>query len=310
MSIFSSFNNLAGDIVKGTINVVNTVSTVNRVTRDLNTVATSFSNLGSGRGNNLQNVANALGAVDSLINRGGSSSGVGSAIRMASNALQGLGYGAAPQFDNFIRAIIRDDYTTVDALDWRVKITAPGDLLDGEIMAPIVSTDNSMLFPFTPTVILGSSANYNAVHPVHTNHPFYAYENSQTDNITITGEFFSENQADAKYWIACLHFLRTMTKMYYGESDSVGNPPPVCRLNGYGKHVFNNIPVLITNFTTDMPADVDYIECTVGGQTTYVPTQSIFTVTVIPNYARSATSQFSLEKFARGDFVNRDQGFI
>ena len=189
MSIFSSFNNLAGDIVKGTINVVNTVSTVNRVTRDLNTVATSFSNLGSGRGNNIQNVANALGAVDSLINRGGSSSGVGSAIRMATNAVQGLGYGAAPQFDNFIRAIIRDDYTTVDALDWRVKITAPGDLLDGEIMAPIVRTDNSMLFPFTPTVILGSSANYNAVHPVHTNHPFYAYENSQTDNITITGEF-------------------------------------------------------------------------------------------------------------------------
>lgn len=310
MSIFTSFNNLAGNIVGGISKVKQTVQTVNRVTSELNTVANSFSNLGSGKGRVIDNVANALGAVDSLINRGGSASGVGSSIRMASNALQGLGYGAAPQGQQFTRAIIRDDYTSIDALDWRVKISAPSDLLQGETLAPIVQTENSMLFPFTPTVILGSTANYSAVHPVHTNHPFYAYENSQVDNITITGEFFSENQADAKYWLACLHFLRTMTKMYYGKSDAVGNPPPICRLNGYGKHVFNNIPILITNFTTDMPADVDYIECTVGNQTAYVPTQSIFTVTVVPNYARAAHSQFSLEKFAKGEFINTDEGFI
>ena len=84
--------------------------------------------------------------------------------------------------------------------------------------------------------------------------------------------------------------------MFYGQSEDQGNPPPVCRLNGYGKHVFNNVPVLITNFTTDMPADVDYIECNVNGNVDYVPTQSIFTVTVVPNYARSAHSKFSLQR--------------
>jgi len=90
----------------------------------------------------------------------------------------------------------------------------------------------------------------------------------------------------------------------------IGNPPPVCRLNGYGKHVFNNVPILVTNFTTDMPADVDYIECDIGGEVTYVPTQSIITVTVVPNYARTAHSRFSLEAFARGDFIPTDEGFI
>lgn len=309
MSIFNSFTNLAGNIIGS--NIVQTSQSLSRVTSSLDTAVTAFRNISSGRGNTLGNVANALGAVDTLINgRSGSLSQVGSAIRMAGNILQGVSYGASPEGKSFTRAIIRDDYTTVDAIDWRVKIQAPSELIQGEVLRPISNTGNSLIFPFTPTVIIGSSANYASVHPTHTNHPFYAYENSQIDNLTLTGEFFSENDDDAKYWVACLHFLRTVTKMYYGQSNDLGNPPPVCRLNGYGKHVFNNVPILVTNFTTDMPADVDYIECDIDGEVTYVPTQSIITVTVVPNYARTAHSRFSLEKFARGDFITTDEGFI
>jgi len=308
-SIFESFNNLTGNLVGG--NPIQTAQNVSRFTQNISSAVTSFSNLSSGRGNRVDNVRSGLNAVSNLITAaGGGSSGVGKAIRMANNAIQGVGYGAAPEQRSFSRAIIRDTYSTVDAEDWRVKITAPTDLVQGEVLAPIVDTGNSMIFPFTPTIILGSSANYSNVQPVHTNHPFYVYESSQTDQITITGEFFSENANDAKYWVACLHFLRTMTKMFYGQSEDQGNPPPVCRLNGYGKHVFNNVPVLITNFTTDMPADVDYIECNVNGNVDYVPTQSIFTVTVVPNYARSAHSKFSLQSFARGDSLQTNEGFI
>ena len=123
-----------------------------------------------------------------------------------------------------------------------------------------------MIFPFNPTVLLSHSANYSQIQPTHTNYPYNAYENSQVDAITITGEFYQENENDAKYWIACLHFLRTATKMFYGNSNPLGNPPVVCRLNGYGKHILNNMPVVITNFTTDLPVDVDYIQCTVMAQ--------------------------------------------
>ena len=75
-----------------------------------------------------------------------------------------------------------------------------------------------MIFPFNPTVLLSHSANYSQIQPTHTNYAYNAYENSQVDAITITGEFYQENEDDAKYWIACLHFLRSATKMFYGNS--------------------------------------------------------------------------------------------
>ena len=206
--------------------------------------------------------------------------------------------------------------------DWRVSISVP-DLLSGEgskedILAPLRlasenpawGTGNRMIFPFNPTVLLSHSANYSQLQPTHTNYAYNAYESSQVDAITITGEFYQENELDARYWLACLHFLRSATKMFYGDSNPLGNPPVVCRLNGYGKHVLNNIPVVITNFTTDLPVDVDYIEANVNGQPNYVPTQSSITVTLQPQYARRSQSGFSLNDFAAGKHAGGNEGFV
>jgi len=217
------------------------------------------------------------------------------------------------------RAIISSNNTVSDASDWRVSISVPDVLLtEGDILAPLressgssaFNTGNRMIFPFNPTVILSHSANYSQVQPTHTNYPYNAYESSQVDAITITGEFYQENENDARYWIACLHFLRSATKMFYGGSDPLGNPPVVCRLNGYGKHVLNNMPVVITNFTTDLPVDVDYIQCTVNGLPNYVPTQSSITVTLQPQYARRSQSGFSLNQYAGGGHINGPEGFV
>jgi len=217
------------------------------------------------------------------------------------------------------RAIISSNNTVSDASDWRVSISVPDVLLtEGDILAPLressgssaFNTGNRMIFPFNPTVILSHSANYSQVQPTHTNYPYNAYESSQVDAITITGEFYQENENDARYWIACLHFLRSATKMFYGGSDPLGNPPVVCRLNGYGKHVLNNMPVVITNFTTDLPVDVDYIQCTVNGLPNYVPTQSSITVTLQPQYARRSQSGFSLNQYAAGGHINGPEGFV
>lgn len=298
--MINGFNQLLNAAVSGATGAV-----VSKVFTGLGVDIEKIANQSTGSSSDSTNAL-----INALLASGAGSTGIGAALRMIQNLQQGLGYGAAPEETTFTKAIVKDDYTTSDTKDWRIKITGPPELMTGQILQPIVNTQNSMLFPFTPTVILGSTANYSNISPVHTNHPFYAYENSQVQDITITGEFFSENETDAKYWVACLHFLRTMTKMYYGKSDNLGSPPPVCRLNGYGKHVFNDIPVLISNFTTDMPADVDYIQCDIDNETTFVPTQSIITVTLIPNYARSTQSQFSLEKFAKGDFINTGEGFV
>jgi|TARA_B110000483_G_scaffold202061_1_gene243467 hypothetical protein len=231
------------------------------------------------------------------------------------------GFGSSINNRTISRAVISDSIynSTTAPGDWRVSLTVPDIILDqGDILAPLRSdngsgvwnTGNKMVFPFNPTVLLSHSANYSQVQPTHTNYAYNAYESSQVDAITITGEFYQENENDAKYWIACLHFLRSATKMFYGESTPLGNPPVVCRLNGYGKHVLNNMPVVITNFTTDLPVDVDYIQCKINGLPNYVPTQSAITVTLQPQYARRSQSGFSLNQYAAGGHIGGDEGFV
>ena len=90
--------------------------------------------------------------------------------------------------------------------------------------------------------------------------------------------------------MACLHYLRTMTKMDYGL-NSTGSPPPIAKLNGYGDYIFNNVPVVIANFTVDLPADVDYIATAlegadIEGATSWVPTNSQISVTLKPTFSR------------------------
>jgi|TARA_B110000908_G_scaffold24513_1_gene28098 hypothetical protein len=260
------------------------------------------------------------GAIGDTINQ--KLGGLGPLGKLAANFLnQTGGFGGSNRNRTISRAIIAADNSTSDPDDWRVSISVPDPLLsEGDILAPLRSetngnpafnTGNRMIFPFNPTVLLSHSANYAAIAPTHTNYHYNAYENSQVDAITLTGEFYQENADDALYWIACLHFLRCATKMFYGNSTPLGNPPIVCRLNGYGKHVLNNIPVVITNFTTDLPVDVDYISCTMAdGRVNYVPTQSNITVTLQPQYARRSVSGFSLNEFAAGTHVGGPEGFV
>jgi len=234
---------------------------------------------------------------------------VGTANRMAQNADQGVGPDATPQTKSLVTARVGENAREDEIHDWRVSLSVPKQIAEASVLQPLTEA-GKLIFPFNPTILLGHSASYAAVQPTHTNHPFYAYENSIIDNITITGEFVQESERDAKYWVAALHYLRTMTKMFYGNSVPLGNPPLIARLNGYGPHVLNNIPVVITNFTTDMPQDVDYIECEVNGEINYVPMQGIFTVTCQPQYARRSHARFSLNEYANGQHIGSPEGWV
>jgi hypothetical protein len=163
--------------------------------------------------------------------------------------------------------------------------------------------------------------------PLHTNYPYYAYENSRVDQITITADMFVQNEAEAKYWIAMVHFFKTVTKMNYGGTDQDrGLPPPVCRLNGYGDYTFNNVPVIVTNFQFDLKKDVDYISTGLGGGApagvpdavgggrqgvAWAPAESLITVGLMPQYSRSKQADFNLKQFVKGEhtLAGKD-GFI
>ena len=237
--------------------------------------------------------------------------------------------------------------------DWAVKLTLArqtySDLFgSSSILAGLTSADNGMRFPTTPFINLQNTANYNPIGLMHNNYPYQAYQNSQVAQITISGDFPVQDQASGLRWLSTVHFLRTITKMYYGGELNTGNPPPVARLNGYGDHVFRNVPCVVTDFTVEFRQNVDYISISVptGGATSEpssftdadvnresfrgggasqlradplqavqsgpinkVPTDSLITVSVIPVYSRNKISnQFNLKSFANGDLTN--QGFI
>lgn len=206
--------------------------------------------------------------------------------------------------------------------DWRVKLSLPtGSFATSELLYPLTVT-NGLVFPYTPQITLSHQASYQSTAPVHNNYPFLSYENSKVENITITGDFFCEDATEAQYWVAAVHYLRSVTKMKFGADADAGAPPPVVKLNGYGDYVFKNVPVVVTNFQMDLPKDVDYIATGLGrtqardkaamtgnaganaGQgVAWAPVKSTFTVTLQPLYSREQQRNFSLDKFVKGDYV-------
>ena len=229
--------------------------------------------------------------------------------------------------------------------DWAVKVTVSdavfNDLMaDAPVFPDSFKKTKGIRFPVTPFINMSHSAAYDARSVIHNNYPYYAYQNSQVDQMTIAGSFPVQNKNDGLNWIASLHFLRTVTKMYYGGGKNQGNPPPVCRLNGYGDLVYKDVPVVITNFTVELREQVDYIGIDVptggrpdaiaealngtvdpgltadagflqgsnvtrpvesSGSTNYVPTDSLISITLVPVYSRNKISnEFNLKDFASG----------
>ena len=231
--------------------------------------------------------------------------------------------------------------------DFRVKVTLPAESSlnqtffggsrqqflnnrgksNNQLLAPLAE-EGGVTFPLTPSIIIQHAASYNAMAVTHNNYPFYAYSSSEVPSFTITGEFPVQNYEDAQYWVAMLHFFRSVTKMFFGGDDALkGNPPPILQLSGYGNHVFNNVPVVVTNFNVDMRADVDYI-CTTqntrvneGGinllalyndlnpglvsnpnsNSTWAPALSTVTLQLQPIYSRESVKKFNMRDFVNGN---------
>ena len=196
--------------------------------------------------------------------------------------------------------------------DWRVKLSIPDvwlTSLDDAIWAPLIETDQCFIFPYTPTMMIDYQVGYSPTKPIHSNYPFYAYQNSEPSKLQITSDFTVETEEEGKYWISAQHYLKSITKMAYGNNDTIstGAPPPIVKLNGYGNHMFKDVPVVIQNFNTDLANDVDYMLIKdFGGDSkgTYVPVKSTVSVGVQMVHSRQKIRTFSLEKFIQGDYVN------
>lgn len=238
--------------------------------------------------------------------------------KLASNfRAAGIPAGAEPNYN--YAPVSAEFSSSPETRDWRVKIDCPIIYDQNIIFTPLAKT-MGMIFPYLPQITMSHTANYQQMDIVHTNYPFYAYKNSQVDEITITGKFTVQNQEEARYWLGCMHFLRTVTKMYFGQGPNLGNPPPICILNGYGDFVFNKVSCVVKNFSVQLGEDVDYIATNLGvtagtesgPNLSFVPTLSTITVTLLPVYSRDRIKSFNLDAFAKGQLVigSDGQGFI
>lgn len=155
--------------------------------------------------------------------------------------------------------------------DWRVRLSlSPGaDYLykvpNGQagILNPLQETDG-VIFPYTPTINVNYTASYDATNLTHSNYKIYQYQSSSVDSISIACDFTAQDTYEANYLLAVIHFFRSLTKMFYGQDENPkpGTPPPLVYLFGLGAFQFEAHPLVITNFSYNLPADVDYIRAT------------------------------------------------
>jgi len=218
--------------------------------------------------------------------------------------------------------------------------TILGDPTDCDnLLHPLIAT-KGMIFPYTPMVNFGGTANYGNWHFTHSNYQQYQYQNSMPSEIQISGTFTAQTNEEARYLLAALTFLRASTMIDFGSAavrrGTAGTPPPVLRFNYLGAHMFNNVPVVLQTFNYVLEDTVDYIEVmlpgtnnniqstgafqkvagAVGGlleitndRRTYLPTKMTVTcmLMVQPN-PRKTRDEFDLDKFKTGALINK--GFI
>lgn len=246
--------------------------------------------------------------------------------------------GASPKIDTKVT------FSGQKQEDWRVRVSVGDnsnvlykDPTPGNLLYPLIAT-NGVIFPYTPKIDIVYQTNYTDQDIVHTNYSYYAYNKSSVSSITINAEFTAQTPEEAKYVLAVIHFFRSAGKMFSGTDQRLaGNPPPMLFLNGYGDHYFPNVPCVLTQFSHSMPDDVDYITAptvnlkdwrdaqsqeaglgakpnSMGAATfrTKIPVISTMTIMLQPVYSRKKVSEFSLETFARGGYLEggKKRGYI
>lgn len=155
--------------------------------------------------------------------------------------------------------------TPAEEDDWRVRISLSPEAFyfykngtSNNIQSPLLET-SGIIWPYTPQITVSHSAEYTTTALTHSNYPAIFYNHSVVNDITIAGDFTVQSIKEGQYLLAAIYFLRSCTKMFFGQGANAGNPPPIVFLDGYGSHYFPHVPCVVTTFQHTMPSDADYI---------------------------------------------------
>jgi hypothetical protein len=194
----------------------------------------------------------------------------------------------------------------ISAIKNRVYLKIPQQYFNDGSKLQVLSEDQmvgwgGIYFPVTPSIKQDFKANWNAATLTHNNYAVYSYQNSDVGQISISGQFPVQSYQEGFHWLATIHALKALTKMRTGNDVLAGAPPPVCRFYAYGPDMYDGVPVVVSGFNIDLPADVDYITTyTVESYEVRIPVLSTISLTLIPVYSRREMSRFSVDAFVRG----------
>jgi len=166
-----------------------------------------------------------------------------------------------------------------------------------------------IVFPFQPDVSYSQPVNYNTYDLTHTNYGFHAYRNTPSPMLQVTAQFASTTDEEGRYTLASIHFLRSVTKMWFGINESTppgpGTPPPVLEFSSFGSRMFSRVPVVVSSFATTFDSGVD-LKLVDGQSIPVIMTFAIdLMVQVNPDRQKN---EYSTSSFVSGSAYS--QGFI
>lgn len=213
-----------------------------------------------------------------------------------------------------------------------------GEDVPSNILQPLFQT-SGLMFPYTPIIQETTTVNYEMHDLVHSNQPIASFKNVGAKELQISGAFTAQNDVESRYCLAVIHYLRTVTKMYFGiggdAASKRGTPPPILLLNGYGTALFHNLPVIVTTVNIEYPQDVDYVEVTpikkirrvdrtqeinfdeleeikidtsspgATGASAWIPTKFNIAMTLSVQNTPSRLRRFDLDDFRTGNLIKR-----
>jgi len=213
--------------------------------------------------------ANAIGAIGSAVGTAGRLSSAISAgynIGGVASAIRAINLPAAGDAVGDIMGAVAEFTDSSNANDWRVRLSmAKWTSFNGSPVLKPLKDAGGLIFPYTPKINIASTATYGTIPTNHTNYTFQNFKYSDPGTISITAPMYVSDAAEGLYWIAMVHYLRSLTKMFTGNDPKAGNPPPIIFLNGYGNYVFKNVPVVVKSMQVSLDSTCDYISVPVVG---------------------------------------------
>lgn len=158
-------------------------------------------------------------------------------------------------------------------------------------------------FPFTPTISIIQSANYNSYEFDHSNFQQRAFVSHSNMDINLTAPMLVRSEEEAEYVNNAARWLRSTMKMEWANDKNPGQPPPILRFFGHG--IYDNVPCVIRDFTWNLDSDIDYIE-TNGMR---VPVMNTFVISLSVSHSpKGIRENFSVKDYLSGNL--KDKGYV